>query len=378
MAGKVCYIFDFDETLVTTTAKIHVYRNGAHHKSMDSKQYNFYKRHPEDTYDFSEFKDPELILNAKQHKMWPALKNINKAIKEKRSTSEIFILTARSLHVKSAIYEYLKQHGIDIDMEHIFTIGDDAGQINISKEKHKILSDMAKKYDKVVFFDDDPKNIAIAAGIQGIKTRLVESQLNENEYAELSLADLRKLKKQYSDILDELKNAEKKPRHDIFGKVIDNSNIYHDIKRESQIIKHMIAKKLIEKYQSKNFIKEDMGGVSAPMSTLNNTPGMGNAVPPQPGKAGSGDRWDNKVNKKPYTQANKTGKKKKVVRKPKLEEDNINPYDKIGMSMAKKMGVKPPFTKKKSKGNQNAMKQQKFEHQIITLDEFVQKLNENK
>ena len=120
-------------------------------------------------------------------------------------------------------------------------------------------------------------------------------------------------------------------------------------------------------------LREEMGG--APMSGAGTVPGMGNAVPPQPGTTGSGDKWGNSVNKKPYTQASPK-RKKKVVKK--IEEDNINPYDKVGMAMAKKAGVKTPFKKKPSKSNQNSMKQQKFEHKIITLDEFIQQINENK
>jgi len=59
-----------------------------------------------------------------------------------------------------------------------------------------------------------------------------------------------------------------------------------------------------------------------------------------------------------------------------LEETaNLNPYDKIGMGIAKKMGVKTPFKKKKSSKNQNAMKQHKFEHEIITLDNFLKENN---
>jgi len=318
MAGKVAYIFDFDETLVTTTARIHVYRNGAHYKTMNSKEYNFYKSKPGDTFDFSDFKDGDIILSAKKYKMWPVLKNISDAIRDDRSQSQIYILTARAPVTQSYIYEFLKSHGIEIKLNHIITIGDDLGKINISEEKHKKLAELAKNYAKVVFFDDDPKNIAIAAGIQGIKTRLVE-----NEYKQ----------------------------------------------------KTMIAKLYLQKFKEEGILQEDMGGVSAPMATVNNTPGMGNAVPPSKGGVGSGDTWGNKLNKKPYTQAKK---KKKVVKKPKLEEENINPYDKVGMAMAKKMGVKTPFKKKKSKGNQNSMVQRKFEHQIITLDEFTKKLNENK
>lgn len=109
-------------------------------------------------------------------------------------------------------------------------------------------------------------------------------------------------------------------------------------------------------------IKEDaMGGVAAPMATLNNTPGMGSAVPgtPKTGNIGSGDKW---------TSGEKKKKKKKVVKK--IEEDNINPYDKLGTAMAKKMGVKTPFKKKKDPKNQNAMVQKVWEFRIMPYEEF--------
>lgn len=135
-----------------------------------------------------------------------------------------------------------------------------------------------------------------------------------------------------------------------------------------------------------DIIKEDaMGGVSSPMSTLNNTPGIGTAVPPSNGGIGSGDSWG--TSKKPHTQSNKpnlkvTKKKKKVTLKKKklVKESNINPYDKIGMEMAKMMDIKPPFEKEEDSDNQNAIKQVKFKHQITPLDkvEETQKFERNK
>jgi len=292
MALKRAYIFDFDETLVITDAKIHVYRNGVYVKSMNSKQYNFYKRDKNDTLDFSDFNDPELVVKAKKYKMWPVISNVNKAVKEDRSTSDIYILTARSPIIKSAIYEFLKKNGIDININNILTIGDSEGRINISEEKKAVLRKLAQKYNDVVFFDDDPKNIQLAQGIKNVRTRLVEN-------------------------------------------------------------------------------------VGAPMATLGNVPGIGNAVPAGPGNLGSGDLFGASFNKKPYTQSSKTKRKKRIKTKAKtVKESNINPYDKIGMTMAKKMKIKPPFQKKTQKENQNAMKQQKFEHKIITLDEFVKEINE--
>lgn len=128
-----------------------------------------------------------------------------------------------------------------------------------------------------------------------------------------------------------------------------------------------------------NKVYEDaMGGVGAPMATLNNTPGMGNVTPAGPGSIGSGDKFGNTFGNATYTQNGKAKKKKKPMKKvtKKLEEENLNPYDKVGISMAKKMKVTPPFKKKRDSKNQNAMVQRKFEHEIITLDEFTKQLNE--
>ena len=93
--------------------------------------------------------------------------------------------------------------------------------------------------------------------------------------------------------------------------------------------------------------------VGAPMTTLTNTPGMGNAQPASVAAMtgsqqmsssciGSGDKWDNGGKKK----KNKKRKTKKFY--PSLEEESINPYDKIGVYMAKKMKVPVYFKKGKN------------------------------
>jgi len=81
--------------------------------------------------------------------------------------------------------------------------------------------------------------------------------------------------------------------------------------------------------RKKRLVKENVG---APMATLGNTPGIGNAVPAQQAATtgnqfyqsatkGSGDLWGAKPKKK------KKGRKVKLV-KESLNEENINPYDK--------------------------------------------------
>jgi hypothetical protein len=142
------------------------------------------------------------------------------------------------------------------------------------------------------------------------------------------------------------------------------------------------------------YLDEDaMGGVSSPMSTLNNVPGMGNAVPPsaKTRNIGSGDNWGNTIGGKPHTQSVAPKKRKLKVltakyksKSPfgepvkKLKENNVNPYDNLGQFMLKRAKVKSVFKKKKDPNNQNAMVQKKFEHQIITFNEFAKQINENK
>jgi len=125
----------------------------------------------------------------------------------------------------------------------------------------------------------------------------------------------------------------------------------------------------------KTKVNEDaIGGVTTPISTLNNTTGVGNAVPASSSAMsgaqqtdssviGSGDKWDgNDI----YNQNGKLKKKK-------VEEENINPFDKIGTLMAKKMKVPMTFKKKKSKTN--TVVQTKFESVSETLDQYLNKDN---
>jgi len=176
---KRAYIFDLDDTLIQTEARIHIYQNSTHIKSLTPKEFNFYKKLSQDEMDFSDFNDPEMILNSEKYKMWPVLKKVNATIKKNRTTSDIFILTARSSFLKSTIYELLKRDGIDIDINHVLCIGDDEGEMNIAKEKQKILFNLSAKYDEILFFDDNPATIKLAKDIPGIRTRLVEKYINK-------------------------------------------------------------------------------------------------------------------------------------------------------------------------------------------------------
>jgi hypothetical protein len=111
-------------------------------------------------------------------------------------------------------------------------------------------------------------------------------------------------------------------------------------------------------------LKEDaVGGVSAPMSTNMNTPGMGNAVPgsSNTNNIGSGDKWSSSLGV--HTQGLKL-KKKRIK-----EGGFVNPYDTVGNAMLKKTKTPKLF----KKGKRGTVKQKKFK--IKTLDEYLTSSN---
>jgi hypothetical protein len=146
-------------------------------KTLTPSEYNTYRKKPGEVLDFSDFEEPEHIINSEKYKTWPILANIYKAVTEGRSNSDIYILTARHARVKQAILQFLQSNGITMDPENVITIGDAAGDIIIADVKKSVLKKLAKKYDKVYFFDDDPKNIALASEIDKVKTRLIETDI---------------------------------------------------------------------------------------------------------------------------------------------------------------------------------------------------------
>lgn len=92
----------------------------------------------------------------------------------------------------------------------------------------------------------------------------------------------------------------------------------------------------------KVLVESDVGGVSSPMSTLNNTPGMGNVQPAStaatsgaqqnsPDAIGSGDNFGNNIGKThtqdPSTKKKKKKKKKKRKTTKKNESYNIETLD---------------------------------------------------
>jgi len=169
------YVFDVDDTLVTTDAKI-IIRDSKDRivKKITPAVYNTYEIGNGERFDFMEFDCPKIFREtAKPTFFLSLMQKISKAVQNKKSNSSVYILTARTEKVKKEIHEFLKSKGIEISECHIHTIGDNQTH-SVAEVKKQVLETIKKNHKKnVFFFDDDEKNLALAKGLDGVKARHV-------------------------------------------------------------------------------------------------------------------------------------------------------------------------------------------------------------
>jgi hypothetical protein len=126
------------------------------------------------SYSYEEFNNPEKVRNSILSGT-PLLKNLKILDAYVNAGYDVAFLTARGLEdvVKSSLEEFLKfrdKNGVLKPLGEIFkkslsvAVNDEKyskiyGGASDSQRKAAVIADLAKKYEKVYFFDDDLKNI---------------------------------------------------------------------------------------------------------------------------------------------------------------------------------------------------------------------------
>ena len=147
-------VFDVDDTLINTSARIFVRRGDKLVKTLTNNEYNTYKLRPGEWFDYSEFADPEILSKETFTKYWDTLK------REYKKGTHISIITARG--DANMIREFFLKNGIDIKQELVFAVGDKNymyhGTVAERKAKTiKLLADLG--YRTLIFFDDNEENL---------------------------------------------------------------------------------------------------------------------------------------------------------------------------------------------------------------------------
>ncbi len=159
-AGAALTVFDIDETLFHTKAKILVLKNNKVVKELDNREFNTYKLKPGESFDFRQFRDAK-FFNATSvpiEKMWRKAKSTLDTI-GRRPSSKVIIVTARSdFDDKETFLDTFRKHGLDIDKIHVHR----AGNLNLpSGEAKKIIIGQyleTGEFDTVRLFDDEEVN----------------------------------------------------------------------------------------------------------------------------------------------------------------------------------------------------------------------------
>jgi len=159
--GRGLTIFDIDETLFHTKAKVDVVKDGKVIRSLDNQEFNTYKLKSGETFDYHQFRNAEIFLKTSTPigkmigKMKAILRNAT------NSGSKVVVVTARAdFDNKEVFLDTFRAHGIDIDKSYV----ERSGNLNLgsaAKNKrftfHKYLR--TGNYDRIRLFDDSKQNL---------------------------------------------------------------------------------------------------------------------------------------------------------------------------------------------------------------------------
>lgn len=154
-------IFDIDETLFHTKAKVAVVKDGKVVRMLDNQEFNTYKRKAGEEYDFKEFKSADVFRKTSV----PVVKMIEKAkaiVKAKKNPhSRAIICTARAdFDNKKMFLQTFRDHGLPIDEMYV----ERAGNLGIdsSAEAKKVIFRKylnTQNYIKSRLYDDAMSNL---------------------------------------------------------------------------------------------------------------------------------------------------------------------------------------------------------------------------
>lgn len=157
------HVFDVDDTLFHTTAKVGVIKNGKKVKSLSNREYNTYKFAKDETPDFSEFRSSQKFSTESKPvvKMIQRFRELHNSIKDKPNHRMIINTARADFDDKHEFLHTFRKHGIDIDHTHVFRAGNDTGPEPVGVKKAKIIADQLRtgNHNEVSLYDDSIENL---------------------------------------------------------------------------------------------------------------------------------------------------------------------------------------------------------------------------
>ena len=154
-------IFDIDETLFRTKAKVQVSKGGKIIRILNNQQYNSYRLKKGESFNYGQFKSAKIFKETST----PIAKVIKRAKRiihfATRKGSKVIIVTARQdMDDKKLFKEAFKAQGIDIGRVYVERAGN-IGKGTASENKVVIFKRYLDtgRYARIRLFDDDKNNL---------------------------------------------------------------------------------------------------------------------------------------------------------------------------------------------------------------------------
>jgi hypothetical protein len=159
------HVFDIDDTLFHTTAKVHVKKGNKTVAKLSSSEFNTHKLPAGHHYDYSEFHSADKFDAESKpiSRMMGKLKSIHAAVK-KTGTGKVIMNTARQdFDDKHKFLDTFRKHGVDIDDIHVHRAGNIATKekMPIGQAKNEVIRKHLRtgNYRHVSLYDDSKENL---------------------------------------------------------------------------------------------------------------------------------------------------------------------------------------------------------------------------
>jgi len=167
-AGKGLTMFDVDETMFITKAKVKVVKNGKVIKKLNNQQFNTYKKKTGEDFDFGEFRNAE-VFNKTSTPIARMINKVKAILKNAtRAGSRVIIVTARpNFDNKKVFLDTFRNQGIDIDKIYVERAGN-LGSGPAAENKKVIFKKYLDQniYKRIRLFDDAKSNLKAFLSLQ--------------------------------------------------------------------------------------------------------------------------------------------------------------------------------------------------------------------
>ena len=166
--GKGLTIFDIDETMFITKAKVKVVKNGKVIKKLDNQEFNTYKKKAGEEFDFGEFKNAK-VFNKTSTPIARMIDKVKVILRNAtRKGSRVIIVTARpNFDNKKVFLDTFRKQGIDIDKIYVERAGNLGGGPAAENKKVIFKKYLDQKiYKRIRLFDDAMSNLKMFLSLQ--------------------------------------------------------------------------------------------------------------------------------------------------------------------------------------------------------------------